>query len=147
MKLRNLYLPVLTLTAGFLSGCGGASGVYSVAPAPRPELVSNAPQSGRYSVYRAVGFEHDQNPVMQQVWTVSVDRGEQLGFRWEAPAADRYSPGRGLHLVAYAGHQTMDLGTFDRRDMKYAWASSEGDVVGYFQARSMNHTMQTMTLQ
>ena len=141
MKLR--YAPaaaLMTLTA-LLAGCGGTGNVQAVAPGPNDRLSSVAPQSGSYNLYRATGTDQDTEPTLERIWTVSVSRGDPLGFHWQTDKAQQWVPEKGFHLIAYAGGQSRDMGPFTARGVKYVWAATTDDVMGYFHGRNVQHSM------
>lgn len=127
-------IALLSLTA-ILSGCGFGGTVQAVAPAHEEHLTTTAPESGSYSLYRATGLDQNVDPVVEKIWAVSVSRGQRLGFRWVVDKAQEWDPQGGFHLIAFAGGETRDLGSFVNRDMKYAWANASDDVLGYFHGR------------
>jgi hypothetical protein len=140
MKVR--YAPaaaLMTLTALLAGGCGGGN-VQAIAPGPSERLNSVAPQSGNYNLYRATGTDQGE-PTLEKIWTVSVSRGDRLGFRWQTDNAQRWAPDKGFHLIAYAGGQSRDLGPWTVRDTKYAWAATTDDVMGYFHGRNGEHSL------
>lgn len=143
MKLR--YAPaaaLMTLTALLVGGCGiGGGNVQAVAPGPDNRLSSVAPQSGSYNLYRATNTDQGNEPTLERIWTVSVSRGDRLGFNWQTNPTQRWVPEKGFHLIAYAGGQSRDLGPFTARDSKYVWAASTDDVMGYFHGRNAQHSM------
>ncbi|HEY2586459.1 MAG TPA: hypothetical protein VGI81_11910 [Tepidisphaeraceae bacterium] len=143
MKLR--YAPaaaLMTLTALLAGGCGGGGGnVQAVAPGPNDRLSSVAPQSGSYNLYRATNTDQDKEPTLERIWTVSVSRGDRLGFNWQTIPAQRWVPDKGFHLTAYAGSQSRDLGPYTTRSVKYVWAATTDDVMGYFHGRNADHSM------
>jgi len=141
MKLQ--YAPaaaLMTLTALLAGGCGGGN-VQAVAPGPNDQLSSVAPQSGSYNLYRASNTDQGNEPTLERIWTVSVSRGDRLGFDWRTNAVQRWVPEKGFHLVAYAGSQSRDLGPYSARSVKYVWAASTDDVMGYFHGRNVQHSM------
>lgn len=143
MKLRRIApaAALMTLTALLLTGCGGTGNVQAAAPAPQDQLNGVAPQSGSYSLYRASNTDQGNEPTLERIWTVSVNRGDRLGFQWRSDTAQRWVPEKGFHLIAYAGGQSRDLGAFVNRNTKYAWAASNDDVMGYFHGVNASHAM------
>lgn len=148
MKLRSMRTSAVLLALGLLAGCGGSySGVQAVAPAEQPKLVGTTPDSGSYTLYKASGYIENQDPNVRPVWTVSLPAGQRIGFRWEADSQDRYNPNGSLHLIAFAGGQTRDLGVFRSRDLQYAWAGSRGDVAGYFSGKGAQKAFDTILMK
>ena len=143
MKISHAAMTALmTLAAALCAGCGlGSGNVQAVAPAPQDRMSSIASESGPFNLYRAVGTDQDSSPVVEKIWTVSVSRGERVGFHWRTDKVQEWAPAGGLHLIAYAGGQTRDLGGFDSRDTKYVWAGNTDDVLGYFHGRSAEQSI------
>ena len=147
MKYGYLQIAVATLGLALLGGCGGSGGVHAVAPGTQDQLVGVAPSTGDYSLYRATGFSENHDTHVEPVWSVHVDQGQKIGFRWAADEAHKYDAQGGYHLIAFAGGEARDMGAFVTRDMKYVWAGSNGDVTGYFHGKGVSDTMKTLTLQ
>ena len=148
MKYGHFRGLLLGVAVAVLGGCGGApSGVHAVAPGTTDQLVSVAPNSGLYTLYRATGYVEQRDQHVEPVWSVRVAQGQKLGFRWVAQNDQKWDGHGALHLVAFAGGETRDMGTFENRDMKYLWAGSNGDVTGYLQGKEMEKVGQTLTLQ
>jgi hypothetical protein len=147
--MKQAFWRSVALLAGMtlMCGCGGGSysGVQAVAPAPQSQLVGMAQSSGEYTLYRAVGFAENYDEHIEPVWTVSLSAGQKVGFRWETES-HKWDPVGPLHLIAFAGGESRDLGTFQKRDMSYVWAGSHGDVAGYFHSRDMQDTLAAVTL-
>lgn len=140
MKLRHITAASLMTMTALLAGCGGGN-VQAVAPGPQERLSSVAPESGQYHLYRATNTDQGGEPTLEKVWTVSVSRGERLGFHWRTNKPQEWAPEGGFHLIAYAGGESRDLGGFVVRDVKYVWAGTSDDVMGYFHGRSMQHNV------
>lgn len=130
---------LMTFTA-LLAGCGGGT-VEAVAPARQSHLNGIAPESGRYTLYKATGIDRDSEPTLERVWTVSLMNGQRIGFHWVVNKAHEWDPEGGYHLVAYAGDQSRDLGPFLERNVKYAWAGQGDDVMGYFHHRAVRQDL------
>jgi hypothetical protein len=148
MRFPALLAAILTL-----AGCGGSySGVQAIAPSVQDEMVGTAPSSGEFTLYRATGYVDGNEQQIEPIWTVSASAGQKLGFRWYTVPSERYSPeyggtgGNGFHLVAYAGNESRDLGSFKQRDLKYVWAGSHGDVAGYFRNKLSSDTINVLTM-
>ena len=147
MNFGNLRVPALALGLMLLTGCAsGTGGVEAVAPSGQDTIVGRAPDGGQYVLYKATGFQGG-HPVVERIWTANVSRSEDMGFRWVSNPLTRYQSGGGFHLVAFAGGQSRDLGSFTNRDVKYLWAGTNTDIAGYFQDKANAAMMQTVTLQ
>lgn len=148
--MKSKLFGCVAIVAGMIlicGGCGGSySGVQAVVPAPQDEMVGTAQGSGEYTLYRAIGFDESYDEHVEPIWTVSLSAGQKVGFRWETQG-HRWDPVGPLHLIAFAGGESRDLGAFERRDMNYVWAGSHGDVAGYFRARGMHDVLAAATLQ
>jgi len=108
------------------AGCGGSySGVMARAPGIDKELASTVRSPGEYSLFRGAGFMENHDPHVEQIWTVKLDAGQKIGFRWVNDNAHTFEADRSLHLVAFAGNETRDLGTYKERDVKYVWAGAK----------------------
>ncbi len=148
MKYGYFQAPLFALGIALLAGCGGGpSGVHAVAPAPSDQLVSVAPSSGLYTLYRATGYIDSGDPHVEPIWSVRVAQGQKLGFRWVSQNDQKWDGHGALHLVAFAGGEARDMGAFENRDMKYLWAGSNGDVTGYLHGKDMERAGKTLTLQ
>jgi len=149
MKYGYFQAPLFALAIAILGGCGGGStGVHAVAPGTNSQLVSVAPSSGLYTLYRATGYvDNNSDQHVEPLWSVRVAQGQKLGFRWVSQENKHWDGHGALHLVAFAGSEARDMGTFENRDMKYLWAGSNGDVTGYLHGKEMEKVGQTLTLQ
>jgi hypothetical protein len=149
MKYGHFQAPLFAVAIALLAGCGGGpTGVHAVAPGTQDNMVSAAPSSGLYTLYRATGYvsqRADQH--VEPVWSARVAQGQKLGFRWVAQGNQKYDGYGALHLVAFAGDEARDMGTFDNRDVKYLWAGSNGDVTGYLAGKEGEHVAKTLTMQ
>jgi hypothetical protein len=131
----NRYLSVLMLTLGALlaGGCGGSfSGVVAHAPAIQQELAGTVQSSGEYTLYRGTGYIENYDPHTEPLWTITLEAGQKIGFRWVVDEAHQYDPSGAFHLVAFAGGEARDLGSFQKRDLRYAWAGSHSNAAGAF---------------
>ena len=147
-RFRWWQVPALAMGVSLLAGCGGSySGVQAEAPAPQSRVSGVTPDSGDFTLYRATGFEESHDPTVQPVWTVSLSQGQRVGFRWVSPRDQEWAPRGALHLMAYAGGQTRDLGSFTNRDVKYVWAGSRTDVRAYFQGQAGENSIGPMLMQ
>lgn len=146
-NVRRISLASLLTALGFVAGCGGSSsGVQVVVPGDQVEMHSKAPDTGQFSVYRAWGFNGQTYPAhTQRLWTVSARDNEPMGFRWERPQ-NVWSPDASMHLIAYVGSQTRDLGTMTYRDEKVVWAGANADLGGYWQSRGQVELGNKLTL-
>jgi hypothetical protein len=140
MKLRFASAAALTILTALLAGCGGGN-VQAVAPGPQDRLAGVAPQSGNYNLYRVTNTDQDSEPTIERIGSVSVSRGDRLGFHWQTDKAQQWVPEKGFHLIAYADRQSRDLGPFNARDVKYVWAAGTDNVMGYFHGRNVQHSM------
>lgn len=140
MKNRVAISMTLFALAAILGGCTGGT-VEAVAPARQAHLNGIAPESGSYTLYRATGLEQSNDPTLVKVSSVSLMKGQRLGFRWVVNKTHEWDPEGGFHLVAYAGSQTRDLGPFIERDVKYVWAGEGDDVMGYFHSRGVRNDL------
>ena len=132
---------------GLLGGCGGTTnGVHAVVPGPEGRMRGNVAGGGQYTLYRAVLNEVSTTPRIESVWTVSASGGEQLGFRYSTVQGQGWNPDA-LHLIAYAGGQTRDLGPYKNRRVEYLWAGSEGDVASYYSAVGADKASRTLFMQ
>jgi hypothetical protein len=147
MKMRYWQLPSVGILLSLLAGCAGTTTVQAVAPAHQADLEGIAPETGSYSLYRAVGLDKAGAPVIEKLWTVRVSRGEKMGFRWVTDRTREWSPEGGFRLEAYADHDSRDLGEFKARDVKYVWAAANADIPGYFHGVAQHQFGQTITMQ
>lgn len=149
MALRYLAVAGSIIALGLLSGCGASySGVQAEAPGPVSSLAQKAPGSGQFTLYKASGFDASGQPdKIERVWTVSLDEGQPMGFKWLSNPAHDFDPSGGAELQAFAGRQALDLGAFRRRDVKYVWAGSQADISGYFQSQAHASGMRAATMQ
>jgi hypothetical protein len=118
MKYGCFQIPIAALCLAILSGCGGSGGVHAIAPGTQDQLVGVAPSTGEYSLYRAVGFSENHDTHVEPVWSVHVDQGQKVGFRWVSDETHKYDAHGGFHLIAFAGGEARDMGPFVTRDMK-----------------------------
>lgn len=132
-------ITLMTFTA-LLGGCVGGT-VQAVAPARQSHLNATAPESGRYTLYRATFLDQNDEPTLEKVWSVSLMNGQRLGFHWVVDKAHEWDAQGGFHLVAYAGDQSRDLGPFLERNVKYAWGSQGDDVMGYFHGHAAQRNL------
>jgi hypothetical protein len=137
MKFRVAIAGTLMTLTTLLAGCGGGN-VQAVAPAHQEKLIGTAQESGQYSLYRATGLDQNNEPTLEKIWSVSVSRGQRLGFHWVVDKSHEWDLQGGFHLIAFAGRESRDLGGFNDRDVKYAWAGNSDDVMGYFHGKAMN---------
>jgi len=145
---RSLSASVLTLSAILAAGCGGAfSGVQAEAPAIQEDLAGTVESSGEYTLFRGTGFIESYDQHVEPLWTITLQQGQKIGFRWVVDEAHRYSPEGAFHLVAFAGGEARDLGAFRKRDMKYAWAGSRSNVAGFFGSMQSRYAMEAWGLR
>ena len=146
MKIGYLRASLLAALVALISGCGGSSGgVHAIAPGTPDQLVGVAPANGEYTLYRAVNYAEGYDSHVEPVWSVQVQQGQKMGFRWAGDGL--HTDGHGaFHLIAFAGGEARDLGPFKVRDMSYAWAGTSGDVSGYFGGRSTTANVGNMLM-
>ena len=130
-----------------MMGCGNSGYVQAVAPGGTRDMAGVAPHAGSYTLFRATGTIANQEPRLEPVWTVRLSRGQPLGFDWLADPSKKWTPGEGFRLEARAGAQTRDLGPVTERDLKFFWAESEGDAVGYVHQTWRRETFDTLTMR
>ena len=144
--LRRITLGFLAGGIGLAAGCGGSTaGVHAVVPGHSRQMTGQVPTGGQYTLYRAI-THGSQTPRVEPVWRVSANSGERVGFRWATVPRKEYDP-EGLHLIAFAGGQTEDLGPYRNRNVEYLWAGSEGDVTSYFTSKGQEKAFDTVTFR
>lgn len=147
MNVRRVRWAAGVILLAMVAGCAETKSVQAVAPAHQEDLTGPAPASGAYSLYRAVGFDQDQEPVIERIWTVNVSRGQKMGFHWVTDRQHQWDPQGAFHLQAFADGNTRDLGAFVDRDVKYVWAASNADIAGYFHSAAGQRNARMMTMQ
>lgn len=131
--LRYLSASVLALSAVLIAGCGGSfSGMVAQAPAVPEDLSGAVRSSGEYTLFRGTGFIENYDAHVEPLWTITLQEGQKIGFRWVVDDAHKYDPSGAFHLVAFAGGEARDLGSFQNRDTRYAWGGSHSNAAAYF---------------
>jgi hypothetical protein len=145
---RFLSASVLALSTVLVAGCGGSlSGVQAQAPAIQQDLAGTVQSSGEYTLYRGTGYIEGFDQHVEPLWTISLQQGQKVGFRWVVDEAHKYDPEGAFHLVAFAGGEVRDLGSFRKRDMKYAWAGSHADAAGFFGSAGPRYAMEAAGIE
>jgi hypothetical protein len=129
---RFLSACVLALSALLLTGCGGSfSGGQAAAPGAISHMSATVSSSGEYTLYRGSGYIEGYDPHVEPIWTITLQQGQKIGFRWVVDEKHKYDENTAFHLVAFAGGEARDLGAFVKRDVKYAWGGSRSNVAMY----------------
>ena len=144
---RYLSASVLALSALLAVGCDGSfSGVQAVVPAIQQEMSRTVKSSGEFTLFRGTGYIEGYDQHVEPLWTITLQEGQKIGFRWVTDESHKFNEAGAFHLVAFAGGEARDLGAFQKRDIKYIWAGSHSNAAGFFSSMENGYALEAAGL-
>jgi len=97
---RSLSASMLALSTVLIAGCGGSfSGVQAEAPAIQEDMASTVQSFGRIPLFRGSGYIENYDQHVEPLWTITLQSGQRIGFRWVTDEPHKYDPTGPFHLV------------------------------------------------